>query len=251
MSCGDVQGLLSAYQDLELDVAKSLELEAHLGTCAPCASMLDGLRRLQSDIRGAGLAFTAPVSLELRVRDAVGRETRGRRFSGAMRARRWSFAASLAVVAAASWIGGAHWTERSSRALPAELIASHVRSLMADHLVDVASSDQHTVKPWFSGKLDFAPPVADYANAGFPLVGGRLEYVGGRPAAALVYRRGPHVVNVYASPAADDRTSAVRLESHQGYNLATWTRAGLAYWAVSDVNAEDLEALARLFHGAP
>jgi len=227
MTCDEVKGLLSAYEDRELDLMRSVELETHLAACAGCSALREDHRRLQSEIRGAGLAFAAPRELEARVRAAVRGETRGasgRRVTGALR-----WAAALAVVGAASWMGGARWARQSPpRTLEAELVSNHVRSLMADHLVDVASSDQHTVKPWFSGKLDFAPPVADYGSVGFPLAGGRLEYIDGRPVAALVYRRGPHLVNVYARPAVDDRTSGIRLGTRQGYNIATWTRAGLA-----------------------
>lgn len=131
-----------------------------------------------------------------------------------------------------------------NRALEQELASSHVRALMVAHLTDVASSDQHTVKPWFQGKLDYSPPVKDLANDGYPLIGGRLDYVAGRPVAALIYRRHGHLINLFVWPA--DGQTAPTLHSHQGYQLAHWRNAGMQFWAVSDLNGEELQTLARL-----
>jgi len=116
---------------------------------------------------------------------------------------------------------------------------------MVDHLVDVTSSDQHTVRPWFNGKIDFAPPVADFAASGFPLVGGRVDYIGGRPVAALVYRHDRHLVNVFIWPAGGAPAGQQEFSS-QGYHLVRWNDADLEYWAVSDLNARELAVLAAL-----
>jgi anti-sigma factor RsiW len=132
-----------------------------------------------------------------------------------------------------------------------EVISSHVRSLMGSHLMDVVSTDQHTVKPWFNGKLDFSPPVTDFKKDGFPLVGGRLDYINDRPVAALVYQHGKHVINVFMWPSASDTTSAERIQPEQGYNVEQMTVAGMNCWVVSDLNDTELKAFAELIraHG--
>src|SRR5439155_24852604 len=131
--------------------------------------------------------------------------------------------------------------------LATQLIASHVRSLMASHLTDVASSDQHTVKPWLDTKLDFAPPVVDLSSEGFPLIGGRLDYLDNRPAAVLIYQRRKHFINLFVWPAESNATRSTKAISRQGYQLLHWVDSDFNYWAVSDVNANDLQTFKKEF----
>jgi len=190
------------------------------------------------------------VHLQKRVRSAVrgASQAAGRPHVWAWR---WlSIAASLAFVALMLWrlVPGLPGSSSDDR-LTQELIGGHVRSLMASHLTDVSSSDQHTVKPWFEGKLDFSPPVADVTEQGFPLVGGRLEYIGNRPVAALVYRHQQHVINLFIWPVTHEEDVRERTLTRQGYQLIHWAEAGMSYWVVSDLNARELQAFVRAVQG--
>jgi anti-sigma factor RsiW len=205
----------------------------------------DPMAELPADIKQHMTRYKAPPGLDRRIRHMIAQETRGPRLLERLRAgtRQWlplatSFACG-ALVAVSVVVYRAD--SRGDADVQQQMVAAHVRSLLADHLMDVASTDQHTVKPWFTGKLDFAPPVADLAAAGFPLVGGRLDYVNDRTVAALVYRRGSHVINVFAMPARDGRTVAPELAMRQGFLLAQWQAGGMRFWAVSDIAREEMD----------
>lgn len=251
MTCEQARPLLSAYFDRELDVATSLEIGRHVQACEHCAAVLQQHDALRAALGAAPLVFAPPNGLEERVRAAVRREVRSNAPSVSSR---WRWAA---VPLAAALAAALAWSVASSRSAPsgeqivlAELVSGHVRSLMADHLVDVATSDQHTVKPWFNGKVDFAPPVADFAASGFQLVGGRVDYIAGRPVAVLVYKWRQHMVNVFIWPSGGAGSQDLHSLAREGYHLVGWEKSGLTFWAVSDLNAADLENLARLFRGA-
>lgn len=245
VQCEEANALLSAYLDRELDLLRSLEVERHLDTCGSCAATGKAQRHLSAGLRDPSLVYTPPPLLEQRLRKTVRRET----WQASRLSRRWIGIAAAAVLASGVGWGALQWTRpRDTDPLIADLISGQTRSLMAEHLVDVASSDRHTVKPWFHGKLDFSPPVSDFTTEGFPLVGGRLDYIGGRSVAALVYRRRQHAINVFVWPAT--RPAGAEAISSRGYNLMRWTSAGLTYWTVSDVSRDDLEELARLLRSS-
>jgi anti-sigma factor RsiW len=251
VTCAQAAPLLSAYFDRELDVTKSVEVEGHVRECSGCAAALQQYDALRSSVGAASLMFAPPKDLEWRVRKAVRREARPRGVS-MLPPWRWAAVPLAATLAAAfSWSVAINRNGTSGDdPVLAELVSGHVRSLMADHLVDVATSDQHTVKPWFNGKVDFAPPVADFKASGFPLIGGRVDYVAGRSAAVLVYKRNQHTVNVFIWPAGKGESQPLRTATFQGYHLLRWSGSGLTFWAVSDVNSTDIESLARLFQEA-
>jgi anti-sigma factor RsiW len=221
--------------DAELDLTSTLEMERHLQGCEECARAYRSQRALRAAIRTHAPYFKAPDRLRRNLT----------RNLGAGRPARWTQAVGIAAALAVA-MAGTLWVAlrpRTGRELIAqEAVAGHVRSLMASHLTDVPSSDRHTVKPWFLGKLDFSPEVKDLEADGFPLIGGRLDYVDEKPAAALVYKRAGHVINVFVWK-SDDRSEGH--ESRRGYNIAHWNRGGLAYWAVSDLNAPELAEFAR------
>jgi anti-sigma factor RsiW len=242
MSCRESQEMRHAYLDGELDLARSLEIEKHVRECASCARAYDELRSLQTVMRGETLRFPLPPGLERRVRSAVRQES-----GEVARPFRWRWlipAISLAFLAII--VTGLLFSRTSTDDLVAgEVVASHVRSLMASHLTDVASTDQHTVKPWFDGKLDFSPPVKDLAQQGFELIGGRLDYIANRPVAALVYQRRKHFVNVFIWPASNTSDTKATAQVRQGYNLIHWSSAGMTYWIVSDLNLAELQQFAQ------
>ncbi len=239
MICREVQELIHGYVDGELDLVRNLETERHLHDCAECASAVERLRALRSGMSGSLPYFHPPAGLESRIRAelrAGGRPAERAPYFGTRR--HWIAIAAALLLAVAGVLEMAYLNQRrGAEILAREVLSSHVRSLMAAHLTDVPSSDRHTVKPWFNGRLDFSPAVGDFADRGFPLAGGRLDYLDNRPVAALVYQRQKHVINLFVWPAPRESDSGIKASSQQGYNLLHWTRGRMAYWAVSDLNA--------------
>jgi anti-sigma factor RsiW len=242
VSCREVQDLLHGYVDGELDLVRTLHIDRHLRECSACARLHAHQQALRSALRAGALYFSPPEPLEPRIRAAVRRVSNADTRPWVWSWRWLSLGAALACAAIVLWGVMPLLTESSApdHALQ-ELVAGHVRSLMVDHLTDVTSSDSHTVKPWFEGKLDFSPPVPDLTMQGFRLVGGRLEYLGKRPVAALVYQRREHVINLFTWPAQAEAGGNETMLTRQGYHLAHWHVSGLSYWAVSNLNQGELQ----------
>lgn len=267
MSCETLADKLTGYLDGELDPRDAGEVESHLRQCVTCATRHERERRLRQAVRQHIEPLQAPERLRNVVLAAVRapvtaevatdpRESPAARSpaAGSGRLIRWmpawaAAAAALVLGLAGGWQVAAY---RGSRGEPSDLatevIAGHVRSLQAAHLTDVGSSEHHTVKPWFAGKLDFSPPVPDLAGHGFPLVGGRLDYLDGHQVAALVYRRRQHVINLFVWPASES-SAPPATATRRGYQMAHGVAGGMAYWAVSDLNAAELADFARLAAG--
>jgi anti-sigma factor RsiW len=248
MSCDLSRSLVHGYLDGELDAPRAVEFERHLETCGECAAALGASRALGLSLQGAGLYEPAPASLRTRIRanlPAPRRAPWGIRVTTL----RWlPAAASVLLLVSALWLAlPGPRGDLATGVTTAELIDAHIRSLQAGHLTDVTSTDQHTVKPWFDGKLDFAPPVKDFATEGFPLLGGRLDALNGKSVAALVYGRRKHFINVFVWPTAMADTPIHSPASQQGYQLIDWHHQGMEFHAVSDVSASDLRELAQLF----
>lgn len=248
--CPERELLLHSLADGELDAANALAVEEHVRGCAGCAAAFDDIVRQKDFLSSNALRFEAPSSLRGRIMTAVAEEgglsaPMGRAPGGEARRRRFGLAYGSAAfsgiaLAASLLLFVNSWS--SAPSIDGQLVASHVRSLLAAHLTDIASSDQHSVKPWFLGKLDFAPPVIDLSSKDFPLVGGRLDYIGGRVVPALIYARHKHIINLFVWPAG---TMSAQAETLDGYHVIGWTQGGFAYAAVSDLNLDDLRQFQR------
>ena len=249
MTCEDTRPLLDAHIDRELDVASDREVTRHLSECERCAREVESIRALKKAL-GEGGRARAPEVLRRRIVDALGSSPAVDR-ARATRAARWlPRSSTIAIPAAIAALLALLLIPRMFRVdqgdfLAREVVAAHVRSTQVDHLTDVASSDRHTVKPWFEGKIDFSPPVTDFQAETFKLVGGRVDYLDDRPVAALVYQHGPHLINVFVWP-SDGSERGPTLLTRSGYNLDHFSHAGMNYWIVSDMGVDEMEKLAAL-----
>jgi anti-sigma factor RsiW len=251
MTCDSVRELISPFLDAELDAVRTSEVERHIQTCIACAEIQFEYSQLRSRFRADAPYYSAPEELRARIKRTLQWRVRARE--------RWRAPWSWITLAAAAGFAAAllgmfllapnafHSSQAAQDLIAQEVVSSHVRSLMASHLIDVRSSDQHTVKPWFSGKLDFSPKVKDLSSQGYSLSGGRLDYLNGMPVAGLVFARRQHVINVFVWPSSKQSGSRSSTFAVTGFNIVPWTEAGLTYWAVSDLNAAELREFARLY----
>ncbi len=260
---------MDGYLDGELDPISSQKIEQHLRDCRKCEQAYEAHMALAHAVSRGAPYYKAPAELRQRVqlslRDAIG--TKAIR-SGALENQRsitrpqpepravlfetpwnWLGLAAAIIFAAIIFSNLASVLRRpgADQFLATQLSASHVRSLMVNHLTDVASSDQHTVKPWLDARLNFAPPVVDLTNEGFPLIGGRLDYLNHRPVAALIYHRRQHFINLFIWPAAPNESRMPKTLTRDGYQLLHWDGSPFHYWAVSDVSEADLQAFKQAF----
>jgi anti-sigma factor RsiW len=253
MKCQECYDYIDAYIDNELDISATILVKQHLRDCFGCQKLLEARKAVGALLDNPQVRFEVPDSLFGRIQSAlpVSRSEVKQRSSGRF-VIPWftipfALAATIAVIFGLIFLNQGGVFDRSpGNALAQDVISSHVRSLLATHLLDVPSTDQHTVKPWFDGKLKFSPPVHDFAERGFRLTGGRLDYLNGREVAALVYQRRLHVINLFIWPSASGRNTAAESFTKDGYNVSHWDRDGFEFWAVSDVNAEDLRTFAGL-----
>jgi mycothiol system anti-sigma-R factor len=249
VACNDNQRLLHAYLDGELDLVRTVEFEDHLKSCAECSRDFAAQQAMRRSLRSANLYERAPESLRAKIRAQLPAEIQPKPVStGRRSAIEWLAVAAAIIIAV--MLGARMIPDIGSRQqtnlLAEQIVTSHIRSLQPGHLFDVQSTDQHTVKPWFDGKLDFAPPVKDLADQGFPLVGGRLDYLDQRDVAALVYQRQKHFINVFIWPGELNTAEVPEVSNMRGYNLVFWQRGGMSFCAVSDLNSAELEQFAQL-----
>ena len=234
MNCDQARELLTAYVDGELDLVHSIEIEQHLASCDACARVVKMQQSVRAAIQAKSPAFELPQEMASRIAAKLPATSRG--------TKAWPWlAAAAAIIAGIFAVREIPRPPAPGDVIAQEIFDSHLRSLQPGHLTDVESSDRHTVKPWFNGKLDFAPPVFDFAEDGFALIGGRLESIDGHPVAALVYRRAKHEISLYIWPDHEAISGATQVE--RGYNLIQWNDQGFSWWLISDLNRQELEQL--------
>jgi anti-sigma factor RsiW len=246
MTCDEAEILVHALIDGELDAGHARDVEAHVATCPRCTAELAAVREMHKAIGSADLRYTAPVALRRRIEAALPQPQAPSRRAVL---RGFAMGSAVSAIAATGLVGIVLRSDDEAR-ITSEIVSAHLRSLQAGHLTDVLSTDQHTVKPWFNGRLDVAPPVIDLTALGFTLIGGRLDYVDARPVGAIVYRRRLHVINLFVAQTASTETRAARTETFQGFNVRSWSEGGLHYWAVSDIAADELAEFSDKFQAA-
>ncbi|SDP18013.1 anti-sigma factor [Afipia sp. GAS231] len=247
MTCDEAEILLQALIDGELDAGHARDVENHVESCPRCAAMLKDYREMSLAMADAGVRYTAPAALRARIEAALPQPRQLQSRRGVLR----GFAMGSAVSAlAATGLVAIVLRHDDMERIQSEVVSAHLRSLQAGHLTDVISTDQHTVKPWFNGRLDVSPPVIDLTTQGFTLIGGRLDYVDTRAIGAVVYRRRQHIINLFVSQTASTEHRTARIETIQGFNIRHWSDRGLNYWAVSDLAKDELADFGDKFESA-
>jgi anti-sigma factor RsiW len=246
MTCDEAEILLHALIDGELDAGHAREVEDHIAGCPRCAAQLAAYRELSKAIAGAGLRYSAPPGLRRRIEASLPQRRMPNRRS---LLRGFAMGSAASAIAATGLVAIVLRNDDAQR-IESELLSAHLRSLQPGHLTDVISTDQHTVKPWFNGKLDVSPPVVDLTAQGFTLVGGRLDYVDGRAIGAIVYRRRAHVINLFVAQTPSAERQPAKTDTVQGFNIRRWSDRGLNYWAVSDLAADELTEFVEKFESA-
>jgi anti-sigma factor RsiW len=248
MRCDEARVRLDSLHDDELTPEESAAVGAHIAECAACSQAYEALRKTSHQLQEGLVHYPAPDVLKARIHGALmQQDARDARLTSA--GPRWLRLAAAGLVIAIARSAGTYIAMRphaASQSLANDVLTSHIRSLMPNHLIDVASNDQHNVKPWFNGRMDLSPQVPALDSSGFMLAGGRLDFLAGHPAAVVVYMRRQHVINMYSwpEPGPDAPETA---STANGYHLVRWRRAGVAYWAVSDLNSAELSQFVTLF----
>ena len=249
MTCDEAEILIHALIDGELDAGHAHEVEAHVAQCPRCAASLAAYRQMSQAIASADLRYKAPQGLRLRVEAALPKATVTAAPSRRAVLRGFALGSGVSAIAATGLFAIVLRDDDQGR-INSEIVSAHLRSLQAGHLTDVLSTDQHTVKPWFNGRLDVAPPVIDLTAQGFTLIGGRLDYVDARPIGAVVYKRRAHVINLFVAQTSNMARRAPSTETIQGYNIRRWSERGLNFWAISDIGADELAEFSDKFEAA-
>jgi anti-sigma factor RsiW len=249
MTCDEAEILIHALIDGELDAGHAREVEAHVAQCPRCAASLAAYRQMSQAIASADLRYSAPQSLRLRVEAALPKPIVAAAPSRRAVLRGFALGSGVSAIAASGLFAIMLRNDDQER-IDSEIVSAHLRSLQAGHLTDVLSTDQHTVKPWFNGRLDVAPPVIDLTAQGFTLIGGRLDYVDARPIGAVVYKRRAHVINLFVAQTSNMARRAPSTETIQGYNIRRWSERGLNFWAISDIGADELAEFSDKFEAA-
>jgi anti-sigma factor RsiW len=252
MTCDEAEILLHALIDGELDAGHAREVEQHVAGCPRCTAALADYRAMSAAVAGANLRYTAPASLRERIEAALPQAKSAEIVPLPSRRsvlRGFAMGSAVSALAATGLVAIVLRNDDAQR-IESEVVSAHLRSLQAGHLIDVVSTDQHTVKPWFNGKLDVSPPVIDLTAQGFTLIGGRLDYLDARAIGAVVYKRRQHVINLFVAQTASTERKAPKMETMQGFSVLRWSEQGMNFWAVSDIGADELTEFGAKFEAA-